>query len=49
MIIILGIDVHSGDSVFKNGMTMGDIEKRTNVIKHSRGRCVVGTFDKQFH
>ena len=28
---------------------MTDIIKRAHVIKHSRGMCVVGAFNKKFH
>ena len=49
VIIILGTDVHDVETVFLNGMTMHDIGKRTHVLKHAHGRCVVGTFDKNLH
>ena len=41
VIIILGTD-------FK-GENMNDIVKRAHVLKHSHGRCVVGSFDKILH
>ena len=30
-------------------MTMNDIGKISHVLKHTQGRCVVGTFDKILH
>ena len=46
MIIILGTDVHGGETVFYDGDKMNDIVKRAHVLKYSHGRCVVGPFDK---
>ena len=46
VIIILGTDVHGGERVILNGMTMNDIGKRAHVLKNLHGRCVVGAFDK---
>ena len=34
---------------FFNGETLNDIGKRAHVLKHSHGRCVVGSFDKILH
>ena len=46
VIIILGTDVHGGETVFNDGDKMNDIRKRAHVLNHSRGRCMVGAFDK---
>ena len=46
VIIILGTDVRGGKTVFNCGKNMNDIRKRAHILKHSRGRCVVGAFDK---
>ena len=46
VIIILGTDVHGGETVFFNGDNINDIGKRAHVLKHSHGRCVIGSFDK---
>ena len=48
-IIILVTDVHGGETIFLNGMTMNDIGKRAHVLKHSHGRCVVVSFYKMLH
>ena len=47
VIIILGTNVHGGKTVFYEGVNMNDIVKRSHVLKHSHGRCVVGAFDKK--
>ena len=49
VIIILGTDVHGGETVFYDGENMNDIGKRAHVLKHSHGRCVIGYFDKFLH
>ena len=49
MIIILGTDVHGGETVFNGGENMNDIGKREHVLKHSHGRCVIGYFDQILH
>ena len=46
MIIILGTYVNGGETVFYDGENMNDIGKRAHVLKHSHGRCVIGSFDK---
>ena len=46
VIIIFVRDVHGGEIVFKNRMSMNDIGKRKNFLKHSHANCVVGAFDK---
>ena len=48
VIIILGKNVHGGETVFYDGMNMNDIEKRAHILKHSHGRCVVDAFDKNY-
>ena len=49
MIIILGTDVHGGETVFFDGENLNDVGKRAHVLKHSHGRCVIGSFDKILH
>ena len=49
VIIILGTYVHGRETVFNDGGNMNAIGKRAHVLKHSHGRCVVGTFDKNLH
>ena len=49
VIIILGSDVHGGETVFFDGETLNDIGKIAHVLKHSHGRCVIGSFDKILH
>ena len=49
VIIILGTDVHGGETVFYDGENMNDIGKRAHLLKHSHGRCVIGSFDKILH
>ena len=49
VIIILGTDVHGGETVLFFVENMNDIGKRAHVIKHSNGRCFVGSFDKILH
>ena len=49
VIIILGTDVHGGETVFFNRQNINDIGKRAHVLKHSHGRCVIGSFDKMLH
>ena len=46
VIIILGTNVHGGETVFYDGDNMNDIGKRAHVLKHSHGKFVVGLFDK---
>ena len=48
VIIILGTNVHGGETVFNDGENMNNIGKRAHVLKHSHGRCVVGPFDNFF-
>ena len=49
VIIILGTDVHGGETVFYYGDKINDIGKRAHVLNNSHGRCVVGSFDKILH
>ena len=49
VITILGTDVNGGETVFYDGENMNDIGKRAHVLKHSHGRCVIGSFDKILH
>ena len=49
MRIIWGTDVNGGKIVFYDGDDMDDIGKRAHVMKHSRGRCAIGVFDKNLH
>ena len=49
VIIILGVDVNGGEIVFYDAYNMTDIGKRAHILKHSRGRCVIGAPDKVFH
>ena len=49
VIIILGTNSHGGETVFYDGDNMKDIWKRAHVLKHSHGRCMVCTFDKNLH
>ena len=46
VIIILGTNVNGVETVFYDGENMDDIGKRAHVLKHSNGRCVIGSFDK---
>ena len=46
VIIISGIYVHGGETVFFNVMGVNDIGKISCVLKNSHRRCVVGTSDK---
>ena len=34
VIIILGTDVHGGETVFFNGESINDVGKRSHVLKH---------------
>ena len=49
VIIILGTYVNGGETVFNDGDNMNDIGKRACVMNQSRGRCVIGAFDKNLH
>ena len=49
VIIILGTYVNGGEIDFYDGENMNDIGKRAHVLKHSHGRCVIGSFGKLFH
>ena len=49
VIKILGTDVNGGEKVFYDGDNMNDIGKRSHVLKHSHGRCVIASFDKILH
>ena len=49
VIIILGTDVHGGETVFYDGKNMNEIRKIAHVLNHSHGRCVIGSFDKSLH
>ena len=49
MIIILGTDVNGGETVFNDGENMNDIGKIAHVLKHSHGRCIIGSLDKMLH
>ena len=44
VIIISGTYVNGGETVFNDGENMNYIEKRAHVLKHSNGRCVIGSF-----
>ena len=48
VIIILGIYVNGGKTVFYDGENINDIGKIADVLKHSHGRCVIGAFDKLY-
>ena len=48
-IIILGTGVSGGETVFNDGENMNDIGKRAHVLKHSHGRCVIGSLNKVLH
>ena len=45
VIIILGTNVHGGEIFFYDGVNLNEIGKRSHILKHSRGRCLVGAFD----
>ena len=49
VIFVLVTEVHGGETVKKNGMTMNNIGKRAHVLNNSYGRCVFGAFDKILH
>ena len=49
VIIILGTDVHGGETVFFNGENMNDIGKIAYVLKNLHGSCVIGYFDTNLH
>ena len=49
VIIILGTDVNSGETIFYDEENIHDIVKGAHVLKHSRVRCVIGAFDKNLH
>ena len=49
VIIILGTDLNGGKIVFYDRENMNDIGKRAYVLKHSHGRCVIGSFNKILH
>ena len=49
VIIILGTDVNVGETVLNDGENINDIGKRAHELKHSHGRCVIGSFDKFLH
>ena len=49
VIIILGKNVHGGETVFYDGENMNDTVKRSHVMNHSHERCVVSTLDKILH
>ena len=49
VIIILGTDIHGGETVFFDGENINDVGKRAYVLKHSHGRCVIGSFGKILH
>ena len=49
VIIILGTDVNGGEKYFYDGENMNEIGKRAHVLKHSHGRCAIGSFDKILH
>ena len=46
VIIILRTDVNGDETVFYDGKNMNEIGERGHVLKHSHGRCVIGSFDK---
>ena len=46
VIIMLGKNVHGGETVFNDVVNMNYTEKISHVLKHAHGRCVVGSFDK---
>ena len=47
--MFLGTDVNGGEIVFYDVENINDIGKRSHVLKHSHGRCVIGYFDKILH
>ena len=49
VIITLGKDDNGDETVLKYIRTMKDTGKRTHVLKHSQGVCVVTAFDKIQH
>ena len=49
VIIILGTDVHGGETVFNDEENTNDIGKRAHVLKHSHGRCIISSFDNILH
>ena len=49
VIIILGTNVHGGETVFYDAENMKNIGKIANVLKHSHGRFVAGPLDKILH
>ena len=49
VIIIVVTDVNCGETVFNDRENMNDIGKRAHVLKHSHGRCVIGSFDTLLH
>ena len=49
VVIILGTDVHDGETIFYDGDKINNIGKRAHVLKHSHGRCVVVAFDMFLH
>ena len=49
VIIILGTNVHGGETVFNDGENINDIVKIAHIMKHSHGSCVVVPFDKIIH
>ena len=46
VIIILGTDVHGGETDFFDGENINDVGKRAHKLKHSHGRCIIGSVDK---
>ena len=46
LIIILGTNVHGGETVFYDGLNMNDIGKIAHVLKHLHKRCLVVPLDK---
>ena len=49
VIVILGTNANSGETVFYDEYNMNDIGKRAQVLKHSHRRCVIGSFAKNLH
>ena len=49
VIIILRTDFNGSETVLYDVENMNFIGKRAHVLNHSRGRCVIGSFDKILH
>ena len=45
----MGDNVSTWDTVLNDGICVYDLGKIYNVLKHLRGRCIVGPFKRFFH